>query len=111
MAINTETRPTEEAHVHSSGHVYIHERTVSNAIRKGDMSTLLINHSHAQTTQIGNKKFNFLFSMVRSILGGKRGGGLHCCHQSNKHSIFISSPVVAIQITESITNKLWKLNL
>ena len=87
---------------------------MSNAIRMGDMSTLLINHSHAQTTQIENKKFNFPFSMVGSILGGKRrggGGGLHCCHQSNKNSVFISSPVVGIQRTESITNKLWKLNL
>ena len=84
---------------------------MSNAIRMGDMSTFLINHSHAQTTQIENKKFNFLFSMVGSILGGRREGGLHCCHQSNKHSVFISSPVVAIQSTESITNKLWKLDL
>ena len=84
---------------------------MSNAIRMGDMSTLLINHSHAQTTQIGNKNFNFLFSMVGSILGGRRGGCLHCSHQSNKHSVFISSTVVAIQSPESIINKLWKLNL
>ena len=85
---------------------------MSNAIRMGDISTFLINHSHAQTTQIGNKKFNFLFSMVGSILGGGGGvGGLHCCHQSNKWSLFISSPIVAIQWAESITNKLWKLNL
>ena len=48
---------------------------MSNAIRMGDMSTLLINHSHAQTTQIENKKFNFLFSMVGSILRGEEGGG------------------------------------
>ena len=49
---------------------------MSNAIRMGDMSTLLINYSHAQTTQIENKKFNFLFSMVGSILGGEEGGGV-----------------------------------
>ena len=42
----------------------------------GDMSTLLINHSHAQTTQIGKKNFNFLFCMVGSILGGRWGGGV-----------------------------------
>ena len=83
---------------------------MSNAIRMGDMSTLFINNSHAQTTQIENKKFNFLFSMVGSILVGRRGG-LHCCHPSNKNRVFISSPVVAIQRTESITNKLWKLDL
>ena len=44
---------------------------IFNVLRK----IIIHNHAHAQTTQIGNKKFNFLFRMVRSILGGKRGGG------------------------------------
>ena len=100
----------EEAHVHSSGHVYIYERAVSNAISDG--GHVHTSHQPLTCSSNSNREQKVQFSVQYGwVYNGGGGGGLHCCHQSNKHSVFISSPVEAIQSTESITNKLWKLNL
>ena len=74
-----------------------------------------VHTSHQPLTCSNNsnreQKVQFSVQYGWVYIGGEEGGGLHCCHQSNKHSVFISSPVVAIQSAESITNKLWKIDL